>query len=224
MHPPDVLTHEPHDDELNPSNKGNDDSEGGPAGYREHSRDFGENGDDPGDERQRGNEESHVQQQSQRRIRETDDSVHGENQHFVETEFRSARGAFVTRIMDPRLFESHSAEHAAHVAVVFPECLEGVERASVDEPEIARVWRDLDRRELSKKPVKEMSRKFLEPSLTLAIFFSRHRRLGIFFQLLDHLERHFGRVLEVRIHDDHGFPASEVEAGGDRDLVTEVAG
>jgi hypothetical protein len=39
----------------------------------------------------------------------------------------------------------------------------------------------------------------------------------------DHLADHFGRVLQIGVHDDDGFARGGVHAGADRDLMAEIS-
>jgi hypothetical protein len=41
--------------------------------------------------------------------------------------------------------------------------------------------------------------------------------------LLDYPRDHFGRILQVRIHDNHSLSDAMIEACGDRELMAEVA-
>ena len=75
-----------------------------------------------------------------------DDAVNGkraifQNGYLVSPAARAGRSKSTSRLL-----EAHPAEHAAHEAIALWHALEGVQRLAADQPEVADIARDVDRR------------------------------------------------------------------------------
>src|SRR5436190_320820 len=87
---------------------------------------------------------------------------------FPERIFRIAGEAFVACVDDAGLLEPDPREHAANEPVALPHLVEHVERAPVDEPEVADVHRHLNLRDPVEAAIERSRGGALEARLTLA--------------------------------------------------------
>ena len=172
---------------------------------------------------QRRDRHAAPERDAQRRVGKRDDAVDGEADHLAQRIFRLARGARRAMELHHRLGKSEPGEHAAHETVAFGHGAKTIEHLAVDEAEIADIARNVDRRELADQPVEQIGRHRLEAAFTLA-----RQPLGIddveaLFPFGDHIEDDFGRILKVGVHHNDRVAFRPVHAGGDGDLVAEIA-
>ena len=120
------------------------------------------------------------------------------------------------RVADP--VHDAAQEHA-----FFLELQDLIEHLPVDEPEIGRAGLDLDAAQIREQPVVEPRREALEEWNGGRIAAQRVHDLVTVLPTLHELRDDLGRMLEVRVHRDHGFAARRREAGEQRVLVAEVA-
>ena len=99
----------------------------------------------------------------------------------------------------------------------------GQHDAAVHQPEIAGIERNIHVGDAADQAVEERGRPELEPSFALALGAHGVGDVVALAPLLDHPQHHFGRVLQVGVHDDHRIAVGKVHAGGDRDLMAKIA-
>jgi hypothetical protein len=114
-------------------------------------------------------------------------------------------------------------EHAAHEAVLLRHLAQGVEHLAVDQTEVSNVSRDADRGHAGEHPIEQMGGDALEPAFACARQTARIDDVVALLPFGDHLFDDFRRVLQVGIHDDDRCALRRVHAGGDGDLVAEIA-
>jgi len=107
-------------------------------------------------------------------------------------------------------------------AVALRHRAERLDDAPVGESEVAGRRGNVDVRELAQEAVVETGRVPLEPALGPV----GHDAVDDVVALappLGELRQQLGRMLEVAVHDDDRVAAREIDSGGDRELVAEVA-
>ena len=121
------------------------------------------------------------------------------------------------------LFEAEPAHDPAHIAVAFRGAPERVDNLAVEQAEVARVNGHVHLGHARHKPVKDLCGEFFEKCLALAGQALAVHDLVALLPALEHAGDHLGRVLQVRVDDDDRIAPGHVHAGGDGDLVAEVA-
>src|SRR5207244_5088507 len=104
---------------------------------------------------------------------EPEDAVRAELHELAERVLRLARVARVAPVGHAGLAEPDPREEAAHVAVVLAHEAELVERAPVDEPEVADVGRDLHVAQPAQDAVEEPDRRAAEERLDAPVLADR---------------------------------------------------
>ena len=101
--------------------------------------------------------------------------------------------------------------------------VERLQRAPVEQPEVAGVLGQVDLGEAREEAVEPAGRRELHPRLPGALGADRVDDVRAVLPVLDHGQDQLRRVLQVGVdHHDHGAPGM-VQAGRDRRLVAEVA-
>ena len=100
--------------------------------------------------------------------------------------------------------------------------VEDVERAPVDEAEVADVERDLDLGDPVEAAVEPGCGRPLESRLAVALLAHRVDDVVALAPARGELEHDLGRILQVGVEHDHRVARGDVDAGGERDLVAEV--
>ena len=135
-----------------------------------------------------------------------------------------ARVTTVADVAHARLVEPHPGGHPPEVAIVLAHRRHRVERAPVDEAEVACVPRDVDLGQTAKQAVEELRGQQLRPRLADALVAHRVDDRVPLAPAPRELECHLGRILEVGVHRDDRAAGRVVEPRGQRELVAEVAG
>ena len=164
-----------------------------------------------------------VGRELQRQVRERGDRVEREAQHLAQRVLRLAGVAGVALVVDGRLREADPDGHAAQEAVALAHRQQRVQRAAVEQPEVARVGLEVDLRELAEEPVEPRRGGELEGGLALALLAHHVDDVGALAPLGDHVGDQLGRVLQVGVDHRDGVADGVLEAGGQRRLVAEVA-
>ena len=99
----------------------------------------------------------------------------------------------------------------------------GVDYAAIYQPEIARVGREIDVADTTQEAIEPVCRRPLDPRLPDSALANCVDHVVPLAPALGELEHDLGRILQVRVHDDHCFPDGVVEAGGQCDLMAEIA-
>ena len=141
----------------------------------------------------------------------------------AERELGLAAAARLAAVGDRGLGEADPDGHAAQEAVALGHREQRVERRAVHQPEVARVVRELDPRELGEQAVEPARAGELEPRLALARLAHRVDDVGAAAPGVEHLRDQLGRVLEVAVDHHHDVAARVLQPGADRRLVAEVA-
>ena len=98
-----------------------------------------------------------------------------------------------------------------------------VDRLAVEQAEVAGAARDIAAREEVEQPVEGLSIEFSERSVGLAVDAVAVDDLVAVAPLRQELERHLGRMLQVRVHDDGSVAARVFQPGRDRQFLAEIA-
>ncbi len=161
--------------------------------------------------------------QLQRREAEARNGVEREANHPGERILGRAGEALLPVVAHRLLPEADPGREPAHEAVALWHGHEGVHHPPVQQPEIARVRGDVDRGQAADGAVEHGGGEQLEARLAGTFSPLRVDHLGALTPPRDEVGDDLGRVLQVGVDDDHGVAAGVVQAGGDGDLVAEVA-
>ncbi len=123
---------------------------------------------------------------------------------------------------DGRLGVADPDGHPAQEAVALAHRQQRVERAAVEQPEVARVVLELDLGELVEQPVEPAGGAELEARLAGALLADRVDDVTARPPVVEHRLDQLRRVLEVGVEHHHGVAGGVVETGGERGLVAEV--
>ncbi len=121
------------------------------------------------------------------------------------------------------MFETDPADESAEEPRVFVELLIDVENATVHQSKVAGIARQRHVGDLAHQPIKKIRRRPLENGLAPAFLADAENHLIAFAPLCDERRDQVGRVLQVRVDHDGGFPAGMPQTGRRRHFVTEVA-
>ena len=149
--------------------------------------------------------------------------VSGEAEHAHAAVLAPAGGPGRRGVGDAGLPESDPAEHPAQVAVRLAHRPERLERAAVDEPEIAGGGGHVDLGQPAQHAVEPARGQILEAALALPLLHDCVDDLVARLPARDELGDDLRRMLEVSVHRHHGLAAREVEARSQRDLMPEPA-
>ena len=162
--------------------------------------------------------------EAQRCGRKSGERIEREADHLRQRIFGFAREARLAAIGERHLPEPAPGDHAAHEARLFGHGEKHVERAPRHQTEIARVERDVDVGCAFQQPVEAGRRHLLERALACAVGADAINDIGTFARhRFQHGPEQFGRVLQIGIDDEDRLPATQVEPGGQRELVSVVA-
>jgi hypothetical protein len=114
-------------------------------------------------------------------------------------------------------------EHPTDETVPLRHRAERVDDATVREAEIARGCRDLNGRQLAEQPVVDARCVALHPAFR-ALGHDAVDDVVPFAPARSELREQLGRMLKVTVHHDNGVAASELDPGGDGQLMSEVPG
>ena len=150
--PADVLADDPDRDQLDPAEQ-QDDHDRGRHAARVDVRVARDDRQRDREEREEREGEAEQRRGLQRRVREARDRVEGEAQHPRGRELARAAGARRAPVGHRGLREADPDGHPAQEAVALGHREQRVERRAVHQPEVARVVRELDPRELGEQAV-----------------------------------------------------------------------
>ena len=159
----------------------------------------------------------------QRQMREGGDRVEREAQHLAQRVLRLAGVAGVALVRDRRLAKADPHGHAAQEAAALGHRQQRVERAAVEQPEVAGVRLQVDLGELVEQLVEPRGGGELERGLAVALAPHRVDDVGALLPVLDHRGDELRRVLQVGVDHRHDVADRVLQPGGERGLVTEVA-
>ena len=131
-----------------------------------------------------------------------------------------ARGDFEIYIV---CLEAHPAHDAFHEAAAFGQCVHGVHHLPVQQAEITRAFGQFYIADLVEQPVVELAEFAAQPMVGIAVLAQAIDHLRARLPFGDHLRQHFGRVLQVAIHDDGGIALRMDQPAGDRVFLAEIA-
>ncbi len=219
---PDVLADHAERDQLDAAEQQDGDRDRAEAGQvgaddaqHDHDRDR--------DERDARGEQSDVGGQLQRQVREGGDRVEREAQHLAQRVLGLAGVARVALVGDGGLREADPHGHAAQEARALGHRQQRVQRAAVEQAEVAGVGLEVDLGELVEQLVEPRGGGELEGGLALALLAHRVDDVGALAPLGDHLGDQLRRVLQVGVDHRDDVADRVLEAGGERGLVAEVA-
>ena len=155
-------------------------------------------------------------------MRERRDRVQREAEHPRERVLGLAGVARVAVVGHGRLRVADPHRHPAQEAVALAHRQQGVERAAVQQAEVAGVVLELDLGELVEQPVEPARGAQLEARLAVALLADGVDDVAPGPPVVEHRRDHLGRVLEIGVEHHDGVAAGVVEAGGERRLVAEV--
>ena len=151
-------------------------------------------------------DEAEVEREPQGHGRERRESVGCELQQLPVRILGHPGVAGVALVVDTGLVVADPGEHAAQVAAVFRHRAHRVERAPVDQSEVAGVHRDRHLAEARHETVEAAGDRESGAGLTGAVVAHRVDDVESLAPLLRELQRDLGRVLEIGIHDDDRLP------------------
>ena len=131
--------------------------------------------------------------------------------------------AGIALVGDGGLVEADPHRHSAQETRALGHRQQRVERAAVEQAEVARVRLEVHLRELVEQPVEPRSRGQLERGLAGALLANGVHHLGALAPASDHLGDQLGGILQVGVEHRHDVAACVLQAGGQRGLVAEVA-
>ncbi len=131
--------------------------------------------------------------------------------------------AGVALVGDGRLGEADPDGHAAQEARALGHRQQRVQRAAVEQAEVAGVRLEVDLGELVEQLVEPRGGGELEGGLALALLAHRVDDVGALAPLGDHLGDQLRRVLQVGVDHRDDVADRVLQAGGERGLVAEVA-
>ena len=126
-------------------------------------------------------------------------------------------------VVDGRLRIADPGEQALHEAVALRHSADHVDHLAVHQAEIARIFRDLVRRDGIVRAVIEAGSDAFGPAIAGAATADTEHHLMAVAPLSDHLGQDLGRVLHVDVHRDDRAAAGVVEPGTQRGFLAEVA-
>ena len=163
------------------------------------------------------------QRQIQKIVAVRHHAVFRKAQHFFKSELGLAGNARRPLEFHLGLFESHPGGHAAQKAVVFGHGKVGIDGFSVQKFKIAHVCGNVQPRGLFQQFHKQRTGRFFEKGFALALFAFAVHDFVAFFPFIDHEKDGFGRVLQVDVDVDDGFPLGFGKAAMNGCLLTEIA-
>ena len=221
----DIFAEDADAEELDAAHEKDGDHDGGPAGDELVVIDeLADDDEDGGQQREDGDEEAEVAGEAEGFFGEAADAVEGEAEHLAEGELGFASAADGALIGDGALGEADPAYQAADVATFFADLAEGVDDGAVEQAEVAGVERERGVGEIGEEAVEEFGGGEFEGGFSLAGLADAVHDFEAFFPLANHVGDELGGVLEVGVDDDRRVALGVIEAGGDGDLVAEVAG
>ncbi len=171
-------------------------------------------------EREQGAEEA---RQAQRQRGERDDAVERESPELQGTVAGIARGALLDVVVHRRRPEADPRVHALHVARALGHRAERVDDGARHESEVTGPARHRDDRDAGEQPVEQVRGEAARRGIGRAVAAQRDHHVVAIVPLRDEIAHEFRRVLQVGVDRDDGIAACVVEAGGQRDLLAEVA-
>ena len=130
------------------------------------------------------------------------DAVDGQGKHLPERIVRLAVFPFVSVELHPCLAESHPGDLSPQELALLGHLSQALHDLPVDQPEVARIQRHIDRRDLAHRPVETFGRRFLEPRFAFAMLplcIDHFVTLTVF---RIQFRYQFRRILQVAV-DDH---------------------
>jgi hypothetical protein len=124
--------------------------------------------------------------------------------------------------LDGGLPEADPAHKAPEKPRTFGHTKQGIHNPAVHETEVRRIRCELDVADSIQDSVKRRGARALEEPGMLAARPHREDDIEARLPLGDELGHDFRRMLKIGIHHDDRLPGSVLEAGGDRDLMTEI--
>ena len=127
------------------------------------------------------------------------------------------------RVRDRGLPVADPDGHAAQEPVALAHRQERVERAAVEQPEVAGVVLELDLRQPVEQRVEPARGRELEARLAFALLADGVDDVAAGPPVVEHERDQLGRILEVGVEHHDRVASRMVEAGGQRGLMAEVA-
>ena len=93
---------------------------------------------------------------------------------------------------------------------------------AIHQPKIAGINRNFNIRDLAQQPVEIFRCGQFEPGFAGPFGAHGINHFVALAPFCDHLEHHFGRILQVGVHDDHRITLRKVRAGRNRHLVAKI--
>ena len=131
--------------------------------------------------------------------------------------------ARVAVVDDRQLAEADPGEKSFHETLPLAHLLERIERAARDQAEIAGVARDRRLREPAHHAIERRRGRLLEARLAGARSARAVDDVVTFAPVPHEGRNQLGRILQVGIDDDDRIGVGMVEAGGERELLAEIA-
>src|SRR5579859_2284234 len=220
-----VLADDAQENELHAAQEEHRDERGGLSGKEQRLIERAQHGDN-GDGHQRRGRHPKAQRggQLERHIREAGDGIGGQLEHLAERILGGASVTLLALIADAGLAKANPGREPAHEAMVLTHLPHGQHHLAVNQPEVAGVGRNVNRRQTANDAVEHGRGEQLEPG-----FADAHRPLRIdhlvaLVPLFDQLVDHLRRVLQVGVDNDDRVALGVVNAGRDGDLVAKIAG
>ena len=168
-------------------------------------------------------EDARVCGQLQWQVRERCDRVEREAQHLAQRVLRLAGVARVALVGDGGLVEADPHGHAAQETRALGHRQQRVQRAPVEQAEVAGVWLEVHLGELVEELVEPGGGRELERGLALALLAHGVDHVCPLAPAGDHVRDQLGRVLQVGVEHRDDVSGGVLESGGERGLVAEVA-
>ena len=169
-----------------------------------------------------GRDRARDRRDPQREQAEARQSVPGEARHPVNRELRRARVTGVPDVDDGGLLEADPSGHSPQQTMPLAQRGERERGAPAQQPEVARVERDVEVRRGAQDPVEDRCGRLLEGGLAAPLGSHRADDLEPLAPPCDQLGHDLGRVLQVRVHGDHRVAVGVVEPRRERGGVAEV--
>src|SRR5262249_45282516 len=197
-------------DELDGAHEEDDDDDAGPAarGGAARQRVY----DDPAQQaaRQERREQAEVRHQTQGRAAEADEAVHGEAEEGAKGVFRRAGGAGGTLVAQADLPEADERPQAADETHLLRQVFDHIDDFAIHEAEVAAVEGNVDVADGTEQAIEQrIARAFDETFFALGADGVNDVVAGP--PGGDELIQHFGRILEVAVHDNDGPAARQFQ-------------